>query len=85
MNSNHQCIHIPPTDSQECTLGFYLWSLDPRLMLADSSHILTVLLHQPDNMKRIKHENCLCLVANVSQMRVFPVIVKKFCFLVSVM
>ena len=71
MNSNHQCIHIPPTDSQECTLGFYLWSLDPRLMLADSSDICAILLRQPDNMMRLK-----CLVADMGQMRVFPAIVK---------
>ena len=71
MNGNHEFIHIPPTDSQECTLGFYLWSLDPRLMLADSSEIRAILLHQPDNMKRLK-----CLMADMGQMRVFPAIVK---------
>ena len=71
MNSNHEFTHIPPIDSQECTLGFNLWSLDPRLMLADSSEIRTILLHQPDNMKRLK-----CLMANMGQMRFFTVIEK---------
>ena len=62
---------IPSLDSQECTLGFYLWSLDPRLMLADGSDIRTILLRQLDSMKRLK-----CLMADMGQMRVFPAIVK---------
>ena len=71
MNGNHEFIQIPPLDGQEYTLGFYLWSLDPRLMLADSSDICAILLHQPDNMKRLR-----CLMADMGQMRVFPAIVK---------
>ena len=45
MNGNHEFIHIPLIDSQECTLGFNIWSLDPRLMLADNSDICAILLH----------------------------------------